>query len=114
MPKSYFDVYLNDIEKSAVAQFIENKTMYEAVRKLVLASVYYNDVVKQLPEGNPTINPVLSQVYGMIDLNISNETIGAQQRAVAEAYRIVTNGFARIDSFKLKETQAPNEGNPAL
>lgn len=109
--------YLSDQEKSQIEKFVGNKKMFEAVRKVLLAGIYENGVLKPGEDHDPSKNFALTQVFTALIHGhpISDEDIGQNIRAQAAGIRLVETGFKKL--VDLKETApvpAPGKGNPAL
>ncbi len=92
--------YLNDVEKAAVEQFYNFETMREAVKKVILASVYENGTLKEGVEAIPTRNAAFSLVSAKPET--PNEQLGADLRAMWEGVRLVENAFNHLATYKTK------------
>ncbi len=73
--------YLTKEEISAIEAFCSNETMFEAVRKIMLQSIYFHGVNIKGEKPNPLINGAFSLVSLSPQNPIPNEEIGAQLRA---------------------------------
>jgi len=84
--------YLNEIEKAEVQKFIDNPTLYQAVKKVLLAEVYYNGTLHPGEVPVTTKNFALGKAF---DSKANNEEIGQHFRGVVDAISLLENG----DSF---------------
>jgi len=103
--------YLNDIEKAEVQKFIENKTLLEAVRKVILAAVYHNGTLKPGEPAEADVNFALS-ITGPMEQVLSNEEIGARIRGKNYAIGLLLQGFNELEKFKKVAENKPKT-NPA-
>lgn len=97
--KSVVD-YLSDIEKQKISAFIKDKVMSEAVRKVLLAGIYYNGTLVKDEPANPAHNFALqlgfqSDVQGVV---LSDEQIGADVRAQVKGIRLLEGGFLELSN----------------
>lgn len=105
---------LNDIEKAEVLKFIENRTMVEAVRKVLLSGVYFNGTLRAGEKAEAGRNFALALVVQKLANNeeISNELLGQDIRGAAEGIRLVEIGFSQLDKFKTTPEPKKKEKNP--
>jgi len=107
--------YLSDVEKSQIEKFVGNVKMFEAVRKVLLAGIYENGVLKADQPHDASKNFALTQVFTAL-INghpISDEDIGQNIRAQAAGIRLIETGFKKLSDLKEvadAETEAKNGG----
>lgn len=103
--------YLSDIEKAELNKFATNKVMFEAVKKVLLAGIYQNGVLKAGEKAEPLKNFALGLAFKP---GISNEMLGADLRACAEGINTVELGFKKICeiSVPVKSPIQRKEVNP--
>ena len=95
------DEFLNDLEIESVKRFMGDKLAKEAVRKILLAGVYANGVLK---EGEPA-SPTRNAAFGLLMGNggamrpVQNEQLGAELRAMIEGMMIVEEGFQKLERY---------------
>ncbi len=102
--------YLTDVEVDLVIAFNENPQMKEAVRKVLLAGLYENGVLRA---GKPA-NFKQNVAFGLASHrgDFTNEQLGADIRAVFEGGAIVENAFDKISSF-VREPKEKGQQNKA-
>lgn len=108
--KEFMDKILNDIERDALASFMAQPTMVEAVKKVLLAGVYFNGTLRQGEPADPLTNFALSTAFRT---GASNEDIGADIRAAAEGIRAVESGFSSLEEYKVVVEPSVDKSNPA-
>lgn len=105
--------FLSDIEHERIVSFYNDAVMREAVRKVILAGVYNNGVLKPGEPADPTKNFALSLAFAKGDY--SNEDLGADLRAVAEGIRAVEQGFNELSKYVAGKNEAKaDEPNPGM
>lgn len=97
------ETILNDLEKSKVTTFLEDETLVNAVKKILLLGLYQNGTVLPGEEYDATTNFAMHIAFKK---EATNEQIGADLRACAEGIRLLESGFEQLKKFK---TQAPAE-----
>lgn len=97
---------LDDNEKAAIQIFYDNEVMREAVRKVLLAGVYYNGTLKKGVKPNPLTNFALGFVSNRGEL--PDEQLGAQLRSCWEGLNTLEVAFSTMAQFK-KEEEPPKK-----
>ncbi len=107
-------VYLSDIEQEKVENFMADPILKEAIRKVLLAGVYVNGVLKQGEPADARKNWALS--FGGMNPQISNAELGENLRAYTWAINMVEAAWAKLEDYKVEKPQAPSKPkkNPAL
>ena len=109
--KNYVDSILNELERTEVAQFVANKTLLEAVKKVLLIPIYHSGVLKAGEAPDFTRNFMLSITNRREQ---SDEQIGQQARAVAEAVAMLDAGLSYLEIYKPSEkVDEDKKKNPA-
>lgn len=108
--RDYIEKILSPVELSKLDAFVRDKTLLEAVKKVVLVSAYNNGTLKPDEFSDPSRNFMLAITNRR---DVSNEQMGQQARAVAEAIALVEIGFAYLESFKKEETKVEDKTNKA-
>jgi hypothetical protein len=103
------ELYLSEGEKQLIVAFKENKPMFEAVRKVLLATIYHQGTVKS-DEIGTDYNWAFSIVNGEPK---TDELIGQEVRASCTALGYLKSGFDRLSTIKLDEKKKVKT-NPAI
>lgn len=104
------DETLSDAEKSQLEAFCANPMMVQAIKKILLFTIYNNGTLERGENPNPTMNFILS--YALQDPKVDDATIGRDVRVQAAAVRLLEIGFMEIEGYeKVEETKSKD--NPA-
>lgn len=94
---------LNDKEKSEIEKFWANDTLREAVRKVLLAGIYENGVLKEGKKADPSKNFALYEAFQSTQgAPITDAELGQVIRAKAWGIRTVEMAFAELENTKLQ------------
>lgn len=96
--KDFLDSILDFTEQAYLKTFMENDIMKQAVKKVVLAGIYYNGVLEAGKEPEPARNFLLGTTDGFIQL--SDEALGQKLRAGSTAVGLLENGFQSLELYK--------------
>ena len=107
--RGLLDRILDEQEATFVSQFYDNQVMREAVKKVVLASVYYNGTLKKGTPADPNQNFMLA----LANTKGTDEAIGREARAIALATALLESGFAALASYKREKPDGGIIMNPA-
>lgn len=102
--------YLNEQEQAAIIGFTSNPKMVEAVRKVLLATIFNQGTLapgKQVSEFNFAFNIANSP-------DKSDEQMGQELRAAATALNYLKSGFDRLQEIQMPEPAKKAKTNPAL
>lgn len=109
------DDFLNEIEIEQVKLFNGNVVQREAIRKILLASVYANGVLKPGEKANPLRNAALGLLLGQNGLRpVTNEKLGEELRGMAEGVLAIEEGFNKLSKYSEEVVKAKEEENPAV
>lgn len=109
--KVLLDEMLDDQEKLAIQMFIDNPVQAEAVKKILLFSVYEAGMLKKGQPANPLRNFALSFVSNQLDA--TNEQIGQKLRASWEGIQFIESAWQELELYKKQEPTSPKKENPA-
>lgn len=104
------DEYLNEIEVEEVKKFTANKTMFEAVRKILLADVYFNGTLKAGEPAQPYRNALLGYLLteeGNTRV-VDNDQLATEVRTYAEGVGIIQRAFKKLEEYS-KESPKPSK-----
>jgi hypothetical protein len=108
----FIDQILNDIEKAEIHNFNANKTMQDAVRKVLLAGVYFNGTLRPGEKADASRNFAISM--GIRALNAeppaTDEELGQDLRASIKAMRLVENAMTELAKCVPVDKPAPKTG----
>jgi len=106
---------LSDIEKDKIAKFCEDEFLFEAVKKYVLTVAYVHGVPKKGKPHKGNLNYALNMAWGAITGGIprSDEELGQNIRALAQAVQLVESGFKELKEFKKVEKLEDVKSNPS-
>ncbi len=114
MNDKFIDSFLSPSEKAAVEKFASDEVMFEAVKKVVLADVYYRGTLRKVVPAEPITNFALSLAINRTG-KTTNEQLGEDLAAVTEGCRLVETGFKRAKGLapvqeegKSSEKKTPN------
>lgn len=110
MTKEFIDQVLTDAEKSALTSFADNAHAFNAAKKILLAAGYYNGSLRTDMNPDPLRNAALTLA---VEKGFTNEQIGQDVRALAEAVRLVDLGFKELEKFKSPPKPEGKVGNKA-
>lgn len=107
--------YLNEAEEIELTKFADNKLMFSAVKKVLLAGIYYNGTLIQ---GKAPIDPtknfaLTTAAVAQMDSSITDETIGRNLRASSVGINLVNFGFEKCEAYKTgakREEKTPISG----
>ncbi len=113
---------LNEIEKGKIIAFCEDKVMFEAVRKHLLAGLYSTGVLLPGQPADARTNWAFQLVWGrngeVVDPNTkqlvavtphTNEQLGADLRAVVRGIQLVEGAWEEMASIKKPEGEKEEE-----
>lgn len=107
---------LTDIERDKVIAFAEDKFLFEAVKKYILAVAYKQGVVEKGVEHNPNINFALNLAWPATQsggMPRSDEELGQNLRAMTYAVQLIGSGFREMSEMKKDEPLQEETTNPA-
>ena len=107
--KEYLDQYLTKAEQEKIGQFVQDETMREAVKKVLLFSVYSSGVVKKGKKHDPMHN------FALVAASIKGLNDGQLGRLVRSAYEGINAlelGFSDLERYRPEEKEEIKE-NPA-
>lgn len=106
--KDYLDQFLTEAEQSQLTSFVMNKTLVEAVRKILLFSLYYSGTITKDTVHRSHIN------FALIDseTDMSDEEYGKKIRTRWAAVQLLANAFDDFTKYKLEPVPEMKK-NPA-
>jgi hypothetical protein len=94
--------YLNEIEIAEVEKFLENSTLVEAVKKVMLSGLYAQGVLVPGQKADLTRNFALGEVVTAMNNGIAlpNEQLGQTLRGKAEGLSLVEQAFRDLEKMR--------------
>lgn len=108
MNDEFTNSFLSDAEKSALQDVADSALTVIALKKVILADVYFKGVLRVGIEPAASRNAAFALAFSKPDM--SNEVLGADLRAQAEGARLVEGAFSRLDKFKSVKTPNGDAG----
>jgi hypothetical protein len=107
---------LNDLEKAKIIQFNADPEMVEAVRKVILASMYSNGTLRPGVDASPMTNAAFAMVMKTVrgEGVMTNEEIGQDLRGLAHGVMLLESGFKRLEAIKPVEVKIESTYNEAI
>lgn len=100
--------FLNETEKELLTYLQDDKATLDALKKLMMNSIYEQGVVKSGAMHDPLHNWALS----LATRDVSNEQLGSDLRAAAQGILFVQIAFKDLANFK-PEVEKVEKSNPA-
>ena len=110
--KSNLDPILTDNEKVAIQKFYDDEETREAVKKIILFTLYHNGTIEKGLKPEPTRNAAFSLIARG---EFTNEQIGQDLRGLWEGVKLIENAFDALSVYKSdEEKKVEKKKNPAL
>ncbi|MAH46249.1 hypothetical protein CMI37_10490 [Candidatus Pacearchaeota archaeon] len=107
--RELLDEILDEKEKGAIRAFYANSYTRDVVRKVLLASIYYNGQMEKGKKPDPKRNFLLRAIESK-----SFDNIGHVIYAKAQAVELLEEGFEALGSYENDEEPRSKEDNPAI
>lgn len=99
-------MFLTDLEVTKVEAFCADETMYEAVKKVLLQSIYAQGTLKAGEAADPLKNRAFHLVQLATTNPIPDAELGAHLRGIWEGVNALEAGFQELEHYK---TAAPEK-----
>ena len=108
--------YLSDIEIAKIESFVSDEVMVEAIRKVLLASMYQNGTLRKDVKANPLTNSALALVSMASSGRgvVSNEDLGQDLRGLFHGIQALEAGLTELNKFKKTKEPVESPFNDAL
>lgn len=104
------DRIFNDNEKNELARFVDNRVMFEAVKKVVLSSIYFDGTIQK--DGIP--DPMTNFMLALVATNLGNhEELGKKVEASLAGVQLLEQGFRKLGQFSKRKEPKQEKPNPA-
>jgi len=99
---------LSDLEKESIEAFCANKTMYNAVKKVVLAGIYSHGVIK----AGEAHDPYKNRAFALIASHSDSKELGDNVKAWFEGVGALEEAYNKLDQVRSeKEDNGEEEVN---
>lgn len=101
-----------DIEKEKIILFNDDEVMVEAIKKVLLASIYDNGTLRKKVKAEPLKNGALGLAFLALGGRavITNEQLGEDLRALAQGVNLLETGFKELGKIKKVEKDGEDNG----
>lgn len=112
-----YNKFLSDIERQKIEIFNQDTVLVNAIKKVLLATIYSNGILKKDVDPDPLKNGALSLAFMTLNGQalVSNEELGADLRGLAQGVNLLEQGLAHLSKITSKKEDKPEAtGNPAI
>ena len=103
--------FLNEREVKEIQKFLDNIVLQEAVKKVLLSSIYHDGTLKKDIPANYMTNFAFSLVTN--NPAVTNAQIGEDLRSACEGVRCLEIGFKKLLEYKKQDEPKEKSLNPA-
>lgn len=110
------DTFLSQVEQDRIAQFNSDPILLNAVKKVMLAEIYQNGTLRADMAPEPLKNGAIALAFAALHVKavITNEQLGEDLRAFAQAVNLLESGFGRLAKFTKTAESKAEDTNPAV
>lgn len=105
---------LNELEITKIEQFCSDKDMYNAVKKILLASIYTHGTVQKGYIPNPLQNGAFSLAALATQNPIPDKVLGEHIRGMWAGVNALENGFNELGKIKSANESEESPYNEAV
>lgn len=104
--------YLSEIEKAKIIAFNTDAVLANAVRKVLLETIYNNGVLRAGGSPDPLRNGALGLAFLTLGGKalVSNEELGADLRGLAQGVNLLEQGLAQLAKIKKDQPDEVSSG----
>ena len=102
--------FLNELEVGKVEAIVADEVALEALRKVLLSSIYSHGVMKP----GESHNPYKNRAFALVAANIDNQKLGLNIKAWFEGVNALEEGFKKLSEFKTEKEVKSVEVNKAI
>lgn len=109
--------FLSDVERVKIEMFNQDPVLVNAIRKVLLATIYNNGVLKKDVPPDPLRNGALNLAFMTLkgDAIVSNEELGADLRGLAQGINLLEKGLLQLQKITSKKPGEPApDKNPGV
>ena len=106
---------LTELEISKIEQFCSDENMYEAVKKIMLAALYYDGAMRKGEEfiAKNQAFGLISQAYSQ-GADVSDATLGASLRGLFEGVNLLEQAYGYLKTIKKPKDSVESPYNEAI
>lgn len=107
---------LTDIERDKILAFNQDETLVEAVRKVLLATLYQNGTLRKGKKSNPTLNGAMALVSLASSGKgvVTNQDLGEDLRGLWMGIQLLEQGLKKLATIKKIDGKGEEPSNPAI
>ena len=109
--------FLSEAEMAKIAVFNQDTVLVNAIKKVLLASIYSNGTLRKDVDPNPTRNGALGLASMAVSAKglITNEQLGEDLRSLAQGVSLLETGLNELAKIKSKAEDKPDSNvNPGI
>ena len=107
--------YLNDLEVSKIEQFCADEVLFDAVRKVLLAGIYYHGTPEQgLSSSKEITNGAYSLVANSTTYPIDDVLVGQHIKAQWAGLNALKNALDDLKTIKTETKEVESPYNPGI
>lgn len=106
--------FLTDLEKTKIEAFCADKDMFNAVKKVLLQSIYTHGTVGKGKIPNPLQNGAFALASVAMNNPIPDEQLGQHIRSMWAGVNALELGYNQLESIKLKQDEVDSPTNEAI
>ena len=109
--------FLSDIEKTKIEMFNQDPILVNAIRKVLLKSIYDNGTLRKDVAPDPTRNAALALAALAIKGQgvVTNADLGEDLRGLMQGVSLLEQGLAHLAKITSKKVDKPdNQVNPGV
>lgn len=106
-------VYLNDVEKEELAKFVENQTLFNAVKKVILEPAYCQGKLEPGKDPRANYNFFMAQMSQPQVDGSPTEIYALHAKSLVKAVQIIEDVFKNFEDFRVvksEEKETKNRG----
>ncbi len=113
--KEYLDTILDEQEQTYIVNFVENKKMFETIKKAMLAGIYIQGTIGKGKPADSLSNIAFGVLFGRSKASneVSNEEAGEALKILWEAVKQLESSFDCLERYKKVVEINKDNKNPA-
>lgn len=112
--KKLIDEILDDRERLALQMFIDNEVQQNAVKKVLLFSLYNNGTLTRGKKAEPMVNSAFGLVFEANEKGYDDARLGRNLAVMFEGINTVEVAWNALSLYKKENEPRPSKDNPAV